>query len=181
MRRDFRQSAKQSQLWLETSHPPSADRCANPSDPPPYRQLAATGDQQKVRNGAKARPINKFNRLRPKPGSQGRLNCRGISSRGANGPDRHWVGWGAAIGTEALDGARARPPATLSRRTQLYFGVRFGRAPRPRQPSRGPWLGPSSSAPTVQTGRFETPGADRASPRATRHPGRDQLWLALRV
>jgi len=137
MRRDFRRSAKQSQLWLETSHPPSADRRANPSDPSPYRQLAATGDQQKVRNGAKARPINKFNGLRPKPGSQGRLNCRGISSRGANGPDRHWVGWGAAIGTEALDGARARPPSTLSRRTQLYFGVSFGRSPRPRQPSGG--------------------------------------------
>src|SRR5262249_21195621 len=57
--------------------PSSADRRANPGHPPPHRQFAATGDQQKVRNGAKARPINKFNGLRLAAGTSGTLNLRG--------------------------------------------------------------------------------------------------------
>ena len=83
------------------------------------------------------------------PGTKDLLNYKGILAGRANGPDRHWVGWGAAIGTEALDGARARPTATLRPRAQLYFGV-----------NTAVWRGLGWSA------SFSEPTSDRPKPAA---------------
>src|SRR4029077_6748974 len=83
------------------------------------------------------------------PGTKDLLNYKGILAGRANGPDRHWVGWGAAIVSEALDGARASPTATLRPRATILWceygplarpwrnrGVPLARRPTARNPRR---------------------------------------------
>jgi hypothetical protein len=64
---------------------------------------------------------------------------------------------------------------------QLYFGVSFDRSPRPRQPSGGRGLVQQAALRPSKPVDLKPQALTAPSRRPTRHPGRDQLWLALRV